>query len=82
MGAAESRRAAGDDDQDDPDLDPDAAVGDHARLVRVPGSLAGGQAELHAAVAALVSHMGGPLAGAEDRGGIELEVRASRVDKI
>lgn len=82
MGAAESRRAAAaaDDDQDDPD--PDAAVGDHARLVRVPGSLAGGQAELHAAVAALASHMGGPLAGAEDRGGIELEVRASRVDEI
>lgn len=84
MGAAESRpAAAAAADDDDHHDDPRAAAaalanngGGPARLVRVPGSLAGGQAELHAAVAALASRVGGPLPGAEDRGGIELGVRA------
>lgn len=77
MGAAESRRAAAADEDDAAAI---ADNGHHARLVRVPGSLAGDQAELHVAVAALVSQIGGPLACAEDRGGVELEVRASRID--
>ena len=46
----------------------------HYRLEREPESLAGGQAELRAAVAALIASVGGPWPGVEDRGGIELEV--------
>lgn len=66
MGAAESRSALSALASED-DAAPD-------RLVRVPGSLTGGQAELRAAAAALIAQCGGALPGVEERGGIELEV--------
>lgn len=75
MGAAESRTAPSALEDEAAAAAPAAPTAD--RLVRVPNSLTGGQAELRAVVAALMTQCGGALQGVEERGGIELEVSQS-----